>query len=446
MRPVVSSFLATVGVQVATVIGGVLTARLLGPTGKGEYAAIVLWPSLLASTGSLGIVEATGFITAKSRENTDAVLPSALALALIISCILIGAGVLFVPHLIHNRDLSATALAYLAFIPLNLVSLIIMQSMLGAGEVGIYSFLRAFVYFVFLAGILLALSVGIVSVTAFAVISLASNCATLITALSYSVRRNLLKGLPETGKIVALVQYGWRAHLASLASLANARLDQALLAIFLPAAALGYYTVAVTFSIAVQLSATTMIPPAFSAIARSDNLLERRRVWGQYVRFSAYVAICLGSLLLTSATVLVRAVFGAAYLPSVTPARILIAAGVPLTLSLLLGCGYRAIGKPLVPSQAEGVGLLVTGGALALLMPVYGTTGAASATLLGCSSSCAILILSLSHQAGIRPTDMLIPSRSDSEYARRELRIWMGRVRELSIQFNSKRNRSGLRL
>jgi hypothetical protein len=52
------TFIATIVIQLVTMFGGILSARLLLPQGKGELTAIMLWPSLLAALGSLGIVDA----------------------------------------------------------------------------------------------------------------------------------------------------------------------------------------------------------------------------------------------------------------------------------------------------------------------------------------------------------------------------------------------------
>ena len=40
---------------------GILSARMLGPVGRGEYAAVIIWPTGIATLLSLGINQAIAF-------------------------------------------------------------------------------------------------------------------------------------------------------------------------------------------------------------------------------------------------------------------------------------------------------------------------------------------------------------------------------------------------
>ncbi len=48
MRDISVSFAATGAIQVVNIATGLLAARLLLPEGRGELAAIMLWPGILA--------------------------------------------------------------------------------------------------------------------------------------------------------------------------------------------------------------------------------------------------------------------------------------------------------------------------------------------------------------------------------------------------------------
>ena len=47
--PIGASLAASVGIQAVNVFTGILLARGLGPEGRGEFAAVILWPTVLAS-------------------------------------------------------------------------------------------------------------------------------------------------------------------------------------------------------------------------------------------------------------------------------------------------------------------------------------------------------------------------------------------------------------
>ena len=62
-------------------VTGILAARLLGPVGRGELAAIQTWPSVMATIAMLGLPEAVVYFSAKEREQSGRYLGSAMVLA-----------------------------------------------------------------------------------------------------------------------------------------------------------------------------------------------------------------------------------------------------------------------------------------------------------------------------------------------------------------------------
>ena len=75
-----SSAAAALTVLAFTAIGGIMSARYLLPIGKGELTAVLLWPTLLVTLGSLGLTEAVTYYSATAPERSRAILSSALAL------------------------------------------------------------------------------------------------------------------------------------------------------------------------------------------------------------------------------------------------------------------------------------------------------------------------------------------------------------------------------
>jgi len=62
------TFLTSILGLIANIISGIVTARFLGPGGKGELTAITLWPIFIAAVGCLGIAESTVFLSGKEDE------------------------------------------------------------------------------------------------------------------------------------------------------------------------------------------------------------------------------------------------------------------------------------------------------------------------------------------------------------------------------------------
>src|SRR6266508_5481689 len=88
-RPLTASLGASLAVQALNVMTGVLLARALGPAGRGELTAVMLWPTLLAAVGSLGMAEAVTYHLAGRAFAPDRVVGAGLAVALAQSAVLL---------------------------------------------------------------------------------------------------------------------------------------------------------------------------------------------------------------------------------------------------------------------------------------------------------------------------------------------------------------------
>src|SRR3954452_23746026 len=64
---------AQVFITLINVVTGVITARLLGAEGRGIYAAVTLWPPLLASLATAGLGTAVVVRMRKAGENAGAI-------------------------------------------------------------------------------------------------------------------------------------------------------------------------------------------------------------------------------------------------------------------------------------------------------------------------------------------------------------------------------------
>ena len=53
-RANIATFSTSLAIQFCGLITGILTARILGPTARGELATVMLWPMILSNLGLLG--------------------------------------------------------------------------------------------------------------------------------------------------------------------------------------------------------------------------------------------------------------------------------------------------------------------------------------------------------------------------------------------------------
>src|SRR5258708_26479397 len=54
-RDFASTFGTNVAIQLCTIVQAIFLARLLEPTGRGQFAAAILWPRIFAAVGGMGV-------------------------------------------------------------------------------------------------------------------------------------------------------------------------------------------------------------------------------------------------------------------------------------------------------------------------------------------------------------------------------------------------------
>lgn len=418
MNAAIRALLVTGLIQASNLVSGILLARILMPDGRGELAAIMLWPSVLAGIGILGIHEATTYFAARNR-NRPAVLNASLGLGFGLVLILLPVGWLMVELVFAGSrpEVRDAALLYLLFIPLNYVGLVLVGLFQGAQRFGDWNLLRAEVHVLYTLFVPLAYGLGYGTVWGFAVASLVANLLMIATGAALLARQGWLRPEP-LAMSREILGYGWRIHLGRIATTLGERLDQMLISLFLAAADLGFYVVAYTVANAAGLGPSTLAALAFSRLSEEDEADRRRRLFGRFLR-AALVLAFLGSLLLALvAAPLIRLVFGEAFQQAVPVALILIAGMAPFAVKLTLIAGLKAYGQPLEVSRIETVGVMLAAVGLAILLPAFGLIGAALAVVAGQTGTALYALFRVRRVAEKSVFGLLLPNGDDLAYIR----------------------------
>jgi O-antigen/teichoic acid export membrane protein len=121
-RANISTFLASVAIQVSGLITGVLTARILGPTARGELATVMLWPVILTNLGLMGCNWAVAReVAADPRKESDWI-RAAVVVGFAAACLCLVLGYWLIPHLLplDRRYLGSLVRLCLLSIPLGI--------------------------------------------------------------------------------------------------------------------------------------------------------------------------------------------------------------------------------------------------------------------------------------------------------------------------------------
>jgi len=399
------------------VFTGIASARLLGPQGRGELAALTLWPLILVLLTSFGISQAIVFHSGKQRFAPAEIWTCAVTIWLAQSAavLLLGAAVIPLALRHYSPDTRHLALLFLAFTPV--LIFVGYPASLLQGQLDLLSFnlIRIAAPAVYALGLAVLALRHQTRLREVLLVQIAGVCLAAAVGAWRVLSRPQRKPSPAPGPsrphglawnraaCAALLRYGWRSHLSSVTSYVNQRSDQLLLSLFVGPRDLGLYVVAVALATSVSFfpQAAGMV-----TIAAGSNLSpqEARPIIARGFRVTL-AALALGcALIFLLCPWLIGLAYGPSYRAAVTACRVLLPGTVALGLNQVLYDGARALERPALPSYAEGLSTAVTLGGLLLLLPRLGFLGAAIASTLAYTASlCLMLRLSRSRlQLGLR--------------------------------------------
>jgi O-antigen/teichoic acid export membrane protein len=176
-----------------------------------------------------------------------------------------------------------------------------------------------------------------------------------------------------------IAAYGLRAQVGGIMTLLNLRLDFVLLSVMAGPAVLGVYAIASKFAELVKvpgMALTYVLYPRYSREGAARAAADARRL---LPRAGVPLAAAIVPLWVLSGW-LIPALYGSTFDQAVVPARIILVGLVLEGVAGVLTAFLYGIGRPGLNSWAMGAGLLVTVILDLLLIPSFGSTGAAVAS------------------------------------------------------------------
>jgi O-antigen/teichoic acid export membrane protein len=367
-----------VAAAAAAGIAGIVIARSLGPSVRGEYAAVMAWFAVVLVIGQLGQTAATTFFVARERGRAADYLATSRSMMVTTGVVSLGVGMLVAPLLSAGSG-AATAGFRLMFATC-LVSFVGASYVfsLQATSIPRWNLARLsqpVAYLVIVTGLHLAGRLDLM--TALYVLS-----GTILaqTGLAYwlCAREGLTGGRTRPGLARPLTRYGL-AQLASAApGLVTTRLGLLVLSLTVPSAALGQYAVAASVT-ALALPVVSAVGnvsfPRIASRTMSVARMDRLQRWA--VLSSLIVGLSLMLPLVVSAPWLVPLVFGGGFGGAVPLVMVLAPGGVLLACGRVCADLLKGHGRPLAVAGAQAVAAAATVVMLALLVPRFGVTGAA---------------------------------------------------------------------
>lgn len=416
MKDVSISFATTVAIQAVNIATGLLSARLLLPQGRGELAEITLWAGLIFEFGIVGLSDALLYRAATGASKPRELFAAMAALTLVFSVLLIAAGLVIEPYIFAGRDadlLRLSLIFLIAYVPTNLGALFVASMFQGYLDMLTWNLLRSVVGVGYLAFIGVAVAIGQATVAGFAVAYLLGTAAALALGLVLLARRGWIGMRLHWETIKGIVVYGAKLHVGEMLNSARQKIDQALVALWLPHSDLGLYVVALTVANGPMILAQTLAAVGFPKISQQTDVAGKTLVFGRYFRFTIAVTTAAAVALLVLNPWLVPLLFGRPFSPAALIANIMLI-GLPAAAAKLLFIqALKAWDRSLLIGHAELVGLVAAALSLVVLLPTFGIAGAAASLVVANVVAAAVMAGSLHRNLGLPLATLMKPTADD---------------------------------
>lgn len=387
---------------------GIISARALHPTARGELSAMVLWPVFLSSALSLGIPSSLVFNLKQNSTDHRALLSAAIWMGFILGSLAGIVGAIFMPHWLGQYPgwVIHAAQLFLLSTPLSTLMLVGRATLETRGD--------------FLASNVVQLFTPLPTLAALIVLVLTDRMNPISAGLAYT-----LSGVPIFIWMVhrlyrtvqleyripirhfrSLLHYGVRSYGIDLLGTLAVQVDQVLVINLLNPAAMGTYVVALSLSRVLnvfQYSAVMVLFPRAAGRSVQEVVSMTERAARLSTAVTAVCAVLVGLF----GPLLLRLLYGSAYASAASALRILVIEVVLSGLVFVLSQTFMALGRPGLVTMLQGTGLALSVPLMLIFIPRFGIEGAALALLCSTFARTVLVMGAFRYVLGVRKLSLM---------------------------------------
>ena len=419
--------------QIATILIGfvpsILVARWLGPTDRGLLAVIGTAGGIAFVLGCVGLPAAVLYFGSDKSPPTGALLGNSLLYAAVLTAVFVIPTWMFRSQiadlLSHGRGETVWVLNALT-IPVTFLDWTTHNQLLGRLRFGYYNSLIIGSKIVFLVGVVLMLQVVDLGVAGVVIATLLGS----LLVIGGSLRVILPEARPSLDRALfrRMFEYGRKSQFGSMFQYFNSRFDVIILQFFVPLAAIGSYVVAQILAELVMVLTRSFQPTVTSLVTRdSDDPATQAHTTATSIRHHGL--LCFVALLLNAvfSPLLIVFAYGPPFHSAILPFFIILPGIWFLATGLLIANDLNGRNAPGLASRLSGVGVSVTIVLDFALIPFFGVTGAAFASLIAYTAFGALSLVVESRVAEI-PIRRLLPTIDDVRMYPIAVRRILGRL------------------
>jgi O-antigen/teichoic acid export membrane protein len=367
-------------IQSVLVVTGPLLARMLGPSGRGYLAALILWPLVITQLGNLGIPSALTYAVARDPSSSRRLARLGLSFALPQAAVLTAFQGVWLLLILHGDPAAVRTAGWLtlALVPAMLSQQYGLGLLQGHLRLRLFNALRFLPWFLYAIGVAALFVAGDHAIVAIVAALLVAFWTSGTTALICGIRCSRGDSEPTVGRRF-LVSFGLRGLLSSFSAVDVLRPDQVVLALFLSPSALGLYVVGLAFTNLPYFIAKSVGLITFPWVASRREQVDARRTMWSLLWLTTGIAVVIVAAMCAGAQWLVPFFFGSQFDAAVKVTYIVLPGTVFLSARRVLSEGLKGRGYPLAGTVGELFSLAWIAVALAVFVPLWGIYGAAVA-------------------------------------------------------------------
>jgi O-antigen/teichoic acid export membrane protein len=410
----VISSLLTVLIGLVT---GVLTARILGPSGRGELGTIQLYGSLASSILTSGLPIALTYYSLRYTRLSSTFFFSTIFIALVFSLIIAPFFYYLIPYLLRSSPaLVDGAQLYLWFIPLGILTACLLAYTQGIKNIILWNITRLLASIYWLIPILFIFFLKInLSAQEISVIYLISLIIYIITFLYIIYIYSPLKFIINWRYCIKIVKFGVPNTFYTFSQLSNTKLDLIFISYFLMSKDTGLYIIAVSWSTAhlpLTNAVSSIILPHLSSIKNKNHKFQ---FFNQTLRINTMINVTVAILIIIISPFVIPLLFGKSYVDSIQLSNILLLGTVFSNLKLTIGEAIRSIGLASKLLKSEFIALILSPILFYIFLRHFKLNGIAIGFLLINSISLFYMTSLYISQSGSKIKSLFVLNKSDIE-------------------------------
>lgn len=401
---------------IAGTVAAIVSARYLGPAGKGVFSVLTYAAGLIAFLATLGLGDAAVYYTNRGTYSVGTMFRVALSVTAAVGVAggLIGA-LAFRWYLTSRagEDVTASVVVFAGLVPISALATVLLQLHYLA-ERFIFTSAVATAMSVVSAGFLwLALGPLEGGLVAAMVATLLTSVFGIVLAIGGHLRwPSDMRGRLRRAAVRSAVRYGAAIVAAAVLTSLAGRADLLVVHALLGDSDAGLYSVGLTVSTLPTYAAGAISLVGFPRQSRSSTDAFNE-LTAAMVRMSALAATLSTAVVAAATPIVIPSFFGEPFRPATQPTLLLLLGALPWAFQLVLGRSAAAGGRPTVLTRSYVASLLTMLALDLVLVPWLGLAGAALASSAAPLAGCIVLLRWWRSRSEEASLTLLIPGRRD---------------------------------